>query len=159
MKEMDSGDCFPTWRPQKLSSSLSSSLAVSITSLVLYDCQTTSPQKPRRPFATDIPTFNSSSGWPNLAYVTNLISPETKQVTYKSYLQEQPCFLLQAPSTQETFTLAANFEVDNFYRFSEICLRHSLIAIFLFPSDKKGRFVSLGKVNGKSFSCGHLFFF
>ena len=58
--------------------------------------------------------FYTKSDGLKFAYVTNLVSPETRQVSYKLHLQEWPCFLLSTPCTQDKFALALNSEVSHF---------------------------------------------
>ena len=66
---------------------------------------------------------DASSRWPKFVYITNFISLESRQVTYKSHLQEQTYFLLSAPCIQDTFTLASR--KGHLSCIGEVCLSHT----------------------------------
>ena len=57
---------------------------------------------------------------PKFAYITNLVMLEMWQVSYKSHLQELPCFLLSVPWMQDMFTLALNSEVGHFFHYNHV---------------------------------------
>ena len=61
--------------------------------------------------------FYTGSARPKFAYVTNLVPPETRRVTYKLHCQWRSCnrfSILPVLYTQDTFVPFSNFEVCSF---------------------------------------------
>ena len=128
LKEMNSGVRFPNHHNRQqqepgVSSPPSSLPAASIHLSALSNCQTS---KTATTLCFWHSSFYSSSGWLKFAYVTNLVSPEMRQVIYKSHLQELPCFLLLALCTLDAFMLTLNSEVGHFSRYTSTCAKNLL---------------------------------
>ena len=71
-------------------------------------CQTSSPQNSNNLFYWQS-SFPVNFGLLKFAYVTNLISPEIKQESYESHLQELSCFLLPASCKKNKYMLVSNW--------------------------------------------------